>query len=380
MQYQFICTDAELADFCQQAAKAQAIAVDTEFVRTRTLYPKLGLIQLYDGVSLVLVDPLEIHDFAPLRNLLTDPNTVKVLHSCSEDMETFWHSLGVMPSPVFDTQFAACVANMGPTLGYGALVELMLEVKLDKGESRTDWLARPLSPKQCEYAANDVLYLFNLYPQLREKVEALDRVQWVYDEMTQLAAKKRAQMPPELAYLAIKNNWQLHGKSLLILQNLAAWRLGLARERDLALNFVVRESNLVEVAKRRPSHKGGIFAISGMTPQEARVHGEAMLRIVAEANDVPPEHYPKAVERLTEYPGFKKISAAIRQHCQQVADRLEFPVEILGSKKQIQQLLKWHWFEQDELRANGLKPDLISSWRAPLLKQGIEALLGTTLE
>lgn len=380
MQFELVTSDNELSAFCQQASRAQAIAVDTEFVRTRTLYPILGLIQLYDGQSLVLVDPQKITDFEPLRELLINPSVVKVLHSCSEDLETFWHSLNVIPTPIFDSQFAACILNMGPTLGYANLVDTMLSIKLDKGESRTDWTARPLSPEQCRYAANDVLYLWQLYPELKKQVEQANRLEWVYQEIAQLAVKKQSVLPADLAYLGIKNNWQCHGRALYLLKQLAKWRLEQARERDMALNFVVRESNLLEIAKHRPKNKGALFAINGMTPQEARIHGETLLEIVESTADVPPELYPPAVERLIEYPGYKKIAADIRTLCIETAQEQNFPVEILGSKKQINQLLKWLWFDLDENKVVGIKPDLINGWRKPLLLKGIEDITGIKLE
>lgn len=380
MNYTFITTNAQLAEFCQSAAQAEAIALDTEFVRTRTLYPRLGLIQVYDGKQLVLIDPLGIDDFSPFTRILTDTGVIKVLHSCSEDLETFWHSLGVIPEPVFDTQFAACVLNMGATLGYANLVELMLGVSLDKGESRTDWLARPLSEQQCHYAANDVLYLYQLYPSLYEKVQEADRLEWVFEEMKHLARKKQLGLPPELAYLGMKNNWQLHGKSLYLLKQLAAWRLKVAREKDLAVNFVVKEQNLVEVARRKPKSKGDLFKINSITPQEVRINGAALLEIVAAADDIPPEMFPASIERLIEYPGFKKIAASIRQLCIEKAEELAIPVEIMGSKKQIQQVLKWVWFELYENKEMGLSPDLVSGWRKPYLQPGIEDILGVKIK
>ncbi|MFT6952307.1 MAG: ribonuclease D, partial [Paraglaciecola sp.] len=128
MQYTLITTNEALQMFCNQAAKVQAIAVDTEFVRTRTLYPQLGLIQIYDGQQIVLIDPLAISDFTPLKTLLTDPQVVKIMHSCSEDLETFWYALQVIPQPLFDSQFAAALVGMGPSLGYAKLVDVMLGV------------------------------------------------------------------------------------------------------------------------------------------------------------------------------------------------------------------------------------------------------------
>jgi ribonuclease D len=375
MQYSLISTQQALASFCEQAQNQPAIAVDTEFVRTRTLYPRLGLIQIYDGISLVLIDPLAIDDFAPLVALLADDNVIKVMHSCSEDLETFWHSLQVIPTPIFDTQFAACLLNMGPSLGYANLIELMLGVSIDKGESRTDWIARPLTPEQCQYAANDVLYLLQIYPELKQKIEELGRIDWVYAEMQQLANKKTAIMPAESAYLTMKNNWKLKGLSLYVLKMLAKWRLEQARLRDIALNFVVRESNLVEVARILPTHKGAIFAIDGMTPQEARIHGDALLNIVEEAKNVAQEDYPAPITRLMERSRYKKVAAEIRALCQRKAEALNIPLEILGSKKQIQQLLKSHWHLQDESLDMGLIPDLLCGWRADVLGDELTNIL-----
>lgn len=375
MNYQIVNTAEVLASFCAQAANADAIAVDTEFVRTRTLYPRLGLIQIYDGVSLVLIDPIAIDDLSPLVDLLSNQQVVKVLHSCSEDLETFWHSLQVVPAPIFDSQFAACLLNMGATLGYANLVEQMLGQKLDKGESRTDWTARPLSEQQCKYAANDVYYLLKLYPQLRDAIIDKQRLDWVYQEIAQLAVKKTAELPSELAYLGFKNNWKLSGLSLHALKALAAWRLEQARIRDLAVNFVVKESNLVEVARRMPSTRNELFSIEGMTPQEIRINGDALISIVAKSKLATKHDYPPRVERLIEHSAFKKVSSAIREVCLEVAESIEVPVEILGSKKQVSHLLKSLWFDLDEATEMGLAPDLVTSWRAPLLKARIDKIV-----
>ena len=374
MQYIFITDTAALESFCAKASLCKAIAVDTEFVRTRTLYPQLGLIQLYDGEQLVLVDPQTIDDFTSLKALLTNPHVVKVLHSCSEDLETFWQAFQVMPEPVFDSQFAASVVGMGTSLGYAKLVEMMLNVTVDKGESRTDWLARPLSPEQCVYAANDVLYLLQLYPALLAKVQEQDKLAWVYAEIAALAVKKSTPLPPEAAYLTISHNWQLSGKSLLVLQRLAAWRLNTARQRDMALNFVVKEQNLFEIAKRQPRSKNALLSIAGINHHEVRVHGEAILAIVESCQQATADAYPLPVKRLTEYAQFKKASVAVREVCEQVAQKLSVPIEIVGSKKQINQLISWCWFDWDETQALGLLPDLISNWRAAYFLPRLESL------
>ncbi|MFT4994865.1 MAG: ribonuclease D [Paraglaciecola sp.] len=363
MPYTFVTTDSQLADFCQQASHVPAIAVDTEFVRTRTLYPQLGLIQIYDGQQLVLVDPLEISDFAPLKNLLSNPDIVKVLHSCSEDLETFWHAFKIMPEPIFDTQFAASAVGLGVSMGYAKLVELMLDIQVDKGESRTDWLARPLRKEQCDYAAKDVLYLFELYPELKRQTEEQDKLSWVYGEMHALSVKKKNKVPLDMSYLGYKHNWQLSGKALYVLQKLAAWRVETARKRDLSLNFVVREQHLLEVARRQPSSMQELNNVSGLTPQEVRIHGQAMLDIISASESVTAEQYPPRVERLTDFAEYKQTVAALKEVSMAVAEQFGVPIELVGSKKQLNQLIKWCWFKQEETREMGLRPDLIDGWR-----------------
>ena len=367
MQYDFITSNQALQDFCQQASQTKAIAVDTEFVRTRTLYPQLGLIQIFDGKQLVLVDPLAIDDFSCLIDLLTNPDVVKVLHSCSEDLETFWHAFKIMPAPIFDSQFAASITGMGPALGYAKLVETMLGITVDKGESRTDWLARPLRDEQCDYAAKDVLYLFQLYPELKANIEQQNRLSWVYAEIDNLAEKKKTPIPLESVYLGFKHIWKLTGKRLLTLKKLAAWRTQTARERDMALNFVVREENLFAIALNQPNSKNELRAIQGMNNHEIRLHGDAMLNIVAECQRADASQYPANVKRLNDIDGYKNTVSNIKKICSEVAEENNLPPELLGSKKQINQLLKWLWFEQDETKDLGFKPDLLISWRGKLL-------------
>jgi ribonuclease D len=371
MEYNFITSNQALSEFCQQASQEEFIAVDTEFVRTRTLYPQLGLIQIFDGKQLVLVDPLAIDDFSSLKALLTNPNVVKVLHSCSEDLETFWHAFKVMPSPIFDSQFAASIAGMGSALGYAKLVEIMLDVIVDKGESRTDWLARPLRDEQCDYAAKDVLYLFQLYPELKARVEEQNKLPWVYAEIAHLALKKQTPLPLDSVYLTIKNNWKLSSKSVLILKKLAAWRTSTARQRDMALNFVVREENLVSIATLQPSSKNELRTIQGVNPHEVRIHGDALLDIVADCQNMSEKTYPPRVKRLNDIEEYKNTAASVKKLCLSIAEKYSIPPELVGSKKQINQLLKWCWFEQDETRDMGLLPDLLSSWRKALFADGL---------
>lgn len=372
MDYQIITTDSALAEYCASSSNCDYLSLDTEFIRTRTWFPQCGLIQICNGKQTVLVDPLEITQWQPFISLLTSPTVVKVLHSCSEDLEVFMHLLDTVPQPLFDTQFAACMAGIGTTLGYGKLVQELLDIELDKGESRTDWLRRPLSDTQLVYAANDVVYLHKLYPILKEKLDALQRYDWVLMESEQLILKKQSGLPADYRYLAIKNSWQLSSKSLAALKALAGWRFVTAIEKDTAANFVVKETALLEIAKRLPRSLPQLSGLGCMTHKEIRLYGETIIALVNETLDEDPETYPVRIKRLIDISSYKKISQSIRNDCIAIAQELDIPLEILASKKQINQYLKWHWFEIEECKLQQVQPDLLSGWRKQLLQEALK--------
>ncbi|BCO19703.1 ribonuclease D [Alteromonas sp. KC3] len=380
MQYQLITTFEQLEKVCTTAQRQEAIALDTEFVRTRTLTPHLGLIQLYDGHQLVLIDPIAIENMQPFVALLENTDVVKVLHSCSEDLETFLTAFDTIPTPIFDTQFAASVLGKGPTLGYAKLVEMLCDVELDKGESRTDWLARPLREAQLSYAANDVLYLLPCYQQLASEIQAVGKADWVFEEIALLGAKKRAQMPEDFAYLQIKNSWRLNAEQLTVLQALAAWRLNTARKKDLALNFVFKEGHLFEAAQRLSDSKSALSRINGVNHQSVRRYGDTIVAIIEEARtkfaQTPEKFRLPVVLRLIDIPKYKKTLAELKSVSEQIADENGVSSDVIASKKQLNQLLKWYWFQVDETRVQGLKPDVLSTWRAPLFQPYVSKLLG----
>lgn len=375
MQYQYINSQAEFDACCSAAAEATYIALDTEFVRTRTFYPSLGLIQMNDGKQLSLIDVQAVQNWDSFIALLKNTQVIKVLHSCSEDLEVFWHHFGAMPEPIFDTQFAAGLCGYGTSMGYARLVDAMLGVALDKGESRTDWLQRPLSDKQLAYAANDVIYLFQLFPLLHEKLEEMGRTQWVFAELAQLAQKKIHTIPADFHYLQIKNNWQLQGKSLAVLKALAAWRISTARERDIALNFVLKEAAVLEIAQKQPCDKGKLAQLGCMYGRELRLYGEDIVALVRQTLKMERDQYPPRIERLSERSGYKQTLQTLKDICLAVAEKENIPPELLASKNQLNHLLKWHWFTVNEFAVNQILPDLACEWRKPLVFEALMSAL-----
>ncbi|MBP2850176.1 ribonuclease D [Dickeya oryzae] len=370
MNYQLITTDEGLSAVCALACAVSEVALDTEFVRTRTYYPQLGLIQLYDGENLSLIDPLAISNWEPFRSLLQNPQVTKFLHAGSEDLEVFLNAFGCLPSPFIDTQILAAFLGKPLSYGFAALVADYRQVVLDKSESRTDWLARPLSERQCQYAAADVFYLLPVARVLVEETRAAGWLEAALDECLLLCQRRQDVLAPEMAYREIGNAWQLRGRHLACLQKLAAWRLRKARERDSAVNFIVREENLWQVARCLPGSLGELDSL-GLSGPEIRYHGKTLLSLVAETASLSEADYPPAVVNLIDYPGYKKAFRDIKALVQQCAEQSGLSAELLASRRQINRLLNWHW----KLVSLDNAPEMVTGWRGRLFEDGLQAIL-----
>ncbi|HAT5001783.1 TPA: ribonuclease D [Serratia marcescens] len=370
MNYQLITTDAGLQQVCEQARKHAQIALDTEFVRTRTYYPQLGLIQLYDGEQLSLIDPLPIKQWQPFVDLLADTAVVKFLHAGSEDLEVFLNAFKTLPTPMVDTQILAAFTGRPLSCGFATLVAEYMKVELDKSESRTDWLARPLTERQCVYAAADVFYLLPMAKQLVQETEEAGWTAAANNECLLLCQRRSETLAPALAYREISNAWQLRPRQLGCLQKLAEWRLCQARERDLAVNFVVREENLWQVARYMPSSLGELDSL-GLSGPEIRYHGKTLLALVAEAEALDESELPAPLANLIDQPGYKKVFKDIKAAIATVSEQSGLSSELLASRRQINQLLNWHW----KLKDGESRPELISGWRGDLLMAPLQDIL-----
>ncbi|HFJ2069300.1 TPA: ribonuclease D [Salmonella enterica] len=370
MNYQMIETDDALASLCEAVLACPAIALDTEFVRTRTYYPQLGLIQLFDGTNVALIDPLGISDWSPLKAVLRDTGITKFLHAGSEDLEVFLNAFGELPEPLIDTQILAAFCGRPLSWGFASMVEEYTGVALDKSESRTDWLARPLSERQCVYAAADVWYLLPIAKKLMIETEAAGWLPAALDECRLMQQRRQEIQAPEEAWRDITNAWQLRTRQLACLQLLADWRLRKARERDMAVNFVVREENLWAVARYMPGSLGELDSL-GLSGSEIRFHGKTLISLVAKAQALPEEALPEPLLNLMDMPGYRKAFKAIKALVTEVSAAHHVSGELLASRRQINQLLNWHW----KLKPQNGQPELISGWRAELMAEKLTLLL-----
>ena len=285
---------AGLADFCRQIAESPYITVDTEFMRERTYWPRLCLVQVAATEDLAAaIDPLAGLDLAPLFTLLADPRMLKVFHAARQDLEIFFHLMGRLPAPVFDTQVAGMVCGFGDQVGYETLVTKLARVRLDKASRFTDWSLRPLSERQIDYALSDVIHLRPVYERLRERLEANGRAAWLDEEMAVLTDPQTYDMEPMNAWRRIKVRGG-NGRFLAVLRELAAWRERLAQSRDIPRNRVLRDEAMLEIAHHLPNSIADLNRTRGLGRSfaESAAGGEVLVA-VARGCAAPAEELPE---------------------------------------------------------------------------------------
>ncbi len=338
------------------------MALDTEFMRVDTFYPIAGLLQVCDGSQVYLVDPLLIQNWDAFAELLADPAVIKVLHACSEDLEVFSRLTGTLPQPLFDTQIAAAYLNIGFSMGYSRLVQSVLDIDLPKGETRSDWLQRPLSETQVSYAAEDVLHLAEVYEALRARL-APDKFNWVLEDGEEMVVNVRREIDPNEVYRDAKLGWKLAPAKLAVLRELYAWREQQARLRNLPRNRVIRENSLWPMARNQPDNLVALARIEDMHPKTVRQDGEFLLGLIKEAAAKPAAEWPEALpEPLpVEAAALLKVLRAVGQR---EAERLDIAPEIMLRKKILEALLK-SGFPNGPYQL----PDSLRGWRRELMGQ-----------
>ena len=368
MHYQLIEDQNSLNNLCDQLVKAKVLAIDTEFVRTRTLYAKLGLLQVCDGEQLALIDPLAIDDLSPFWALLTNENITKVLHACSEDLEVFLTAGNCKPVNLIDSQIMMSFLGHGLSLGYAAMVKHFTDIELDKSESRTDWTKRPLTEKQLDYASADVDHLFDIYPKLLAEITQAGFLAYAQQETQSMIEKKFTPIIENDMYLNIKMNWRLNPKQLNLLKYLATWRFQQAQKRDLPIGFVAKDHTLMALAQSNPDSVNTMLTLEGVETLDVRHKGKAMLAVLSQADQAEVSSYPEKIDRLDEYPGYKQTFKKMKIFLITASEQQGLAIENVASKKQINQFLTWQ-FNLNDARNSSAKVDLITGWRYELFGQ-----------
>lgn len=290
--YVLIDTSDALVSLCEKLQGSPWLAVDTEFLREKTYFPKLCLVQIATPEWVACIDTLVVSDITSLLNLLYDRNVTKVMHAARQDMEIFYHLQGTLPQPIFDTQVAAPLLGYPDQAGYASLVESLLGVHLSKSHTRTDWSYRPLSIPQLHYAADDVRYLAALYPILRGRLESLGRIAWLDADFADLSDPAHYARTPEQAWLRIRGAQLLRGRRLAALQALAAWRERTARADDQPRNWLLKDESLLDIAKIQPADKAALMRIRGINAQIVNKYSGSLLEIIANSQSQAPQALP----------------------------------------------------------------------------------------
>ena len=345
--------DSDLAVACDRWSATGIIGIDTEFVRERTYHPRPALVQVADGDDVAMVDPLRISDFGPLDRLLADSSVVKVMHACDEDLEVLALLTGGTTRGVFDTQLAGAFAGYGFSLGYRSLVEALLDVALDKGETRSDWLRRPLSPAQLRYAALDVVYLSAMHERLSHELTALGRISWFEEELEHRRRARAADAHPSAAYLRVRKRGTLSPAHHAVLRALSQWREVEARVRDIPRRHLLTDEVLIALASDPALDEDSLENIQGLSRRAGARYGQTILACINEAQteghseiDAPVNLRPYAdtMDRLKE---IARTEAAARG----------LPAALLANRRALETLLV-------SVVTNGADiPDEFQGWR-----------------
>lgn len=290
--YLFVDRDDQLRELCARLAQAEWLTVDTEFLRERTYYPQLCLIQIASADVVACIDPQKIPDLDPLIALFADPRILKVFHAARQDMELFWHSHHKLPAPLFDTQIAAPLLGYPEQMGYASLVKERLGVDIDKSETRTDWSRRPLTASQLDYAAADVRYLAELFPVMRDELAGRGRLDWLGDDFAVLTDPATYENPPEQAWRRLRGLQKFRGPALSCAQTLAAWREQRAQRENRPRKWVLDDDALLTLARIRAQSVDDLKRVRGLQPPVIERYGAELLAQLEAARQHAPEPLP----------------------------------------------------------------------------------------
>ena len=317
--------------------------------------------QIFDGDDCYLIDPVAISDLSPLSELLADESVVKVLHACSEDVEVFSDCLGVVPKPIFDSQIAAALLGVGFSVSYQNLVNHYLDIMVPKEETRSDWLQRPLTESQLDYAALDVIHLLKVYEIQTEALQAKGRADWVLAECANLAEDIPTQIDPNEYYKKLKNLWKLKPRQLHLIQRLCAWREETARERNLPRNRVVDEKALFQIAALDLKDSKSFRDKAEVTSRQLRYHGDALEALIADADALSEADLPAALARPAA-PVNNKALRSLKDVVDSRAKELNVAPEMLAKRRHLEQFIR-----SEDDRGEYHLPSALKGWRQEVI-------------
>jgi len=362
-------------DQLKQAAAAMAccpvLCVDTEFHRESTYYPEFALLQIYGNRQCWVIDPIALDDLAPVWDIMIDPEIIKVFHAARQDIEIIFKQAGGLPLPLFDTQVAAALLGYGQQVGFGNLVQRITKKILPKGESFTDWKARPLTGKQMTYAADDVIWLMPVYQHLKERLEAEKRTQWLHEEQQILCSPATYEPDDADAFRRVKGVNRMKGRHLAVLQEMAAWRERSAQKRDIPRRRMIADEPMLELARRDILDIETMRRIRGVNDGFIKRFGEEIIACWQRGMDLPEGSWPSMQMRRSNTPGTDLRLEMLDTLVRLKAEEGEISGTILAGKSDLSALASWGY------RCKGEPPKVacLHGWRYELVGHDLLRLL-----
>lgn len=352
MDYTYIDSDQKLADFCASIEAADYCAIDTEFVREKTYYPVLALIQIATEQHMGCIDPLAFDDFEPLKKLLQKTDLIKVFHSSSQDLEILFQSYEQVPTPVFDTQLAAAVLGYSHQISYADLVLDITEVRLEKKYTRANWVNRPLTEGELDYAMDDVRYLMPVYRHLKSELASKNRSAWIEKELQSMSVESTYQIDTSLLWKKLKGVQKLKGLQLQIASLLCAWREVLAQQKNLPKRWVIKDELIIDIARLKPGSAAELATIRDATDKFVQQHAQTVLDFIERAQTIEPTQWPKHEKAKILTPGQQSIADCLIAMCREIAEQNNIALATLATRKDI-----------DNLITNRKNSQLAQGWR-----------------
>ena len=335
----YINTPEKLSELIEKIKRVSWLALDTEFLREKTYYPKFCLLQIATPDWVACIDPIALPQLDGLFDAIYNPAIIKVFHSCRQDLEIFYQIMGKLPYPIFDTQVAAPLLGFQDNPGYAMLVSSLLNINLSKAHTRADWSKRPLTEAQIEYAAEDVIYLCQIYQMVLKKLAELGRSDWLVSDFAELSNPELYQVNPEKAWHKIKGKNKLTGKQLSIIQTLAEWREKTAQQEDRPKSWLLRDELLFDIAKLQPETVTDLANVRGINERTLNRYGKQLCQLINVAKNRPPiplhEHGRTAKKTQQQEAILDILTALVRVRAEENA----LNPNILASRKDLEELL-----------------------------------------
>lgn len=373
-----ITTSEELVSFCATFKGERFLTVDTEFIRERTYFPQLCLMQVATSKEAVAIDPLAPGlDLTPIYAAFADESLLKVFHAASQDLEIFVHDCGAVPKPIYDTQIAAMVCGFGESASYETLVRELIGAKLDKASRFTDWARRPLSDRQLAYALDDVIHLRGIFEKLEKRINEENRGDWIAEEMHDLAALSKYKVDTSRSWMRLKVKSRAP-EYLQLLRAAAAWREEQAIKKNVPRQRLLKDEWVVQVAAQMPETAEELMNVRGINGQLSKDMMASLVEVLNEARLAPKEDFPKAEERYKPMPAaqeacYDQMRLLLRQCCEEwhvvprlVADKDELEDLVRGKTPFADAHIAHGWrYEIFGKRAEGLLTGKLSAQVTP---------------